>query len=84
MRLIAPLAVAVACLALAGLALTRRNARTTMQNQPAEDNAAKVKAIYARAKSRIAELKRRRRETAENFARAADRARMDSLRKDLD
>lgn len=49
----------------------------------ADEKAKKLKAIYDRAKARIAELKRRRRETAEGFARAAERAKVERLRKNL-
>lgn len=83
MRPLALLAAAVALAALLGAVAARRGGNATMTEFPTDDKAKRVKAIYERARARIAELKRRRRETAEGFARAAERAKADQVRKSL-
>lgn len=84
MPTLALLAAVAATVAILGAMAVRREGGATMTEPMTADKATRVKAIFDRAKARIAELKKRRRETAERFVRAAERAKADSLRKNLE
>ncbi len=84
MPTLALLAAVAATVVIFGAMAVRREGGATMTESMTTDKETRVKAIYERAKARIAELKKRRRETADGFARAAARVKADNVRKSLE